>query len=85
MGTQITSYKAEPALDRIVHSLDMMTLIYQRRSGITHIVADPVPQILDVMGDMPCDVALISARISNPPEKATKSVMIKTPIANHFP
>ena len=64
MGTQITSYKAEPALDRIVHSLDMMTLIYQRRSGITHIVADPVPQILDVMGDMPCDVALISARMA---------------------
>jgi PqqD family protein of HPr-rel-A system len=42
-------YRAEKAQDIIVRPLDVMTLIYQRRSGITHIVADPVPQILEVM------------------------------------
>jgi PqqD family protein of HPr-rel-A system len=57
-------YLAEAADARIIWPLDQMTLIYQRRSGITHIVADPVPQILHAMGDGPCDAALIAARMS---------------------
>jgi PqqD family protein of HPr-rel-A system len=57
-------YVAEAADARIVMPLDQMTLIYQRRSGITHIVADPVPQILHAMGDGECDAALIAARLS---------------------
>lgn len=57
-------YIAEPADARIVVALDAMTLIYQRRSGITHIVADPVPQILEAMGAAPCDPSLIAARLS---------------------
>ncbi len=61
-------YRAEPADARIVVALDAMTLIYQRRSGITHIVADPVPQILEAMAtgtdSAPCDIALIAARLS---------------------
>ncbi len=57
-------YLAEPAGALIVRPLDAMTLIFQRRSGITHIVAEPVPQILAVMGDTPCDAALIVARLS---------------------
>ena len=44
--------------------LDAMSLIYQRSSGITHIVAEPVPEILGVMGDDACDVALIAARLA---------------------
>ena len=35
----------------MVEPLDAMTLIYQRRSGITHIVAEPVPEILAAMGE----------------------------------
>jgi PqqD family protein of HPr-rel-A system len=61
-------FRAEPATGRIILPLDQMTLIYQRRSGITHIVADPVPQILAAMAngtdDAPCDAALIVARLS---------------------
>ncbi len=34
-----------------IQPLDTMTAIYHRRSGITHIVGEPVPQILLVMGD----------------------------------
>ncbi|MEE9433343.1 MAG: HPr-rel-A system PqqD family peptide chaperone [Sphingorhabdus sp.] len=44
-------YRAEPEEARIIQPLDAMTLIYQRRSGITHIVAEPVPEILAAMGD----------------------------------
>jgi PqqD family protein of HPr-rel-A system len=57
-------YIAEDSSARIVLPLDQMTLIYQRRSGITHIVAEPVPQILQAMGGMACDAALIVARMS---------------------
>jgi PqqD family protein of HPr-rel-A system len=39
-------YSAEPADRLLVEPLDAMTLIYQRRSGITHMVAEPVPEIL---------------------------------------
>ena len=49
-GPQSPKYKAEPADQLLVEPLDAMTLIYQRRSGITHIVAEPVPEILAVMG-----------------------------------
>lgn len=45
----IRRYCAEKSDQLIIEPLDIMTLIYHRRSGITHIVADPVPQILEVM------------------------------------
>ena len=57
-------YRAEATAALIVQPLDAMTLIFQRRSGITHIVAEPVPQILAVMGDAPCNADLIVARLS---------------------
>lgn len=48
---QSPKYKAEPADQLLVEPLDAMTLIYQRRSGATHIVAEPVPEILRAMRD----------------------------------
>jgi PqqD family protein of HPr-rel-A system len=64
MGAQNPYYKAEPVSGRVVTPLDVMTLIYQRSSGMTHIVAEPVPEILDVMGDDACDAALVAARLA---------------------
>ncbi len=48
-ASPIQHYRAEKAGELIIQPLDIMTLIYHRRSGITHIVADPVPQILEIM------------------------------------
>lgn len=50
-------YKAEPATVLLIQPLDVMTVIYHRRSGITHIVSEPVPQILQRMGreTLTCD------------------------------
>ncbi len=45
------TYRAEGNGDIIVETLDMITLVYQRRSGITHMVAEPMPQILAAFGD----------------------------------
>ena len=56
-------YRAEPANERIIMPLDAMTLIYQRRSGITHIVAEPVPEILAAMGEDVVDAPLLAARL----------------------
>ena len=62
-GLPITYYHAEPADQRVIEPLDSMTLIYQRQSGITHIVAEPVPQILAAMGYDAVDVATLVARL----------------------
>jgi PqqD family protein of HPr-rel-A system len=50
-ASQTTKYKAEPADQILVTPLDSLTLVYQRRSGITHIVAEPAPEILEAMGE----------------------------------
>lgn len=60
----MTLYRAEPADARIVEPLDMMTLIYQRRSGITHMVGEPVPQMLEAMGGDALDAAMLAERLA---------------------
>jgi PqqD family protein of HPr-rel-A system len=63
-GPQSLKYRAEPAEQLLIEPLDAMTLIYQRRSGITHIVAEPVPEILAVMGGDALDAAGVAARLA---------------------
>ncbi len=46
-----TLYRAEHKDDIIVEALDMITLVYQKRSGITHLIAEPMPQILEILAD----------------------------------
>jgi PqqD family protein of HPr-rel-A system len=57
-------YRAEGADQRLVEPIDAITLIYQRRSGITHMVTEPVPEMLAAMGDAPVDAATLVARLS---------------------
>ncbi|HMS21934.1 HPr-rel-A system PqqD family peptide chaperone [uncultured Sphingorhabdus sp.] len=63
MADPETLYLAEPAEARIVDPLDMITLIYQRRSGITHMVGEPVPQMLEAMGSDAVDAATLASRL----------------------
>ena len=63
-GPQSPTYKAEPADQLLVEPLDAMTLIYQRRSGITHIVAEPVPEILAAMGNDIVSADEVAARLA---------------------
>lgn len=63
-GPQSPKYKAEPADQILVEPLDAMTLIYQRRSGITHIVAEPVPEILAAMGEDTLSAAEVASRLA---------------------
>lgn len=64
-GQQSITYKAEPADQRLVEPLDAMTLIYQRRSGITHIVAEPVPEILAAMGEDALTADAVAQRLAS--------------------
>ena len=43
-------YRADTTDAMLIEPLDELTLIYHRRSGITHMVVEPVPQILMAMG-----------------------------------
>jgi PqqD family protein of HPr-rel-A system len=57
-------YRSEPPAELIVHPLDDLTLIYHRRSGQTHIVVSPVPEILVALADGAGTPADILTRLS---------------------
>ena len=57
-------YHADPPAMRRTVPLDGMTLIYHRPSGMTHIVAEPVPEILEALGQGPADTATLLARLA---------------------
>jgi PqqD family protein of HPr-rel-A system len=51
-----------PAMLRIV-PLDSLTAIYHRASGQTHVVAEPVPELLAALGKGVCDVVALALRL----------------------
>lgn len=57
-------YRTDPPEARRVQRLDSLWAIYHRASGITHIVSDPVPQILDVLHEGAGDAAEVVRRLS---------------------
>ena len=56
-------YRAASKDELVWHALDSMTLLFQRPSGITHMLADPAPAILEVMGDSSFSAPEIAARL----------------------
>jgi PqqD family protein of HPr-rel-A system len=67
-ATQVTPhptlYEAEPADGLLIEPLDAMTLIYHRRSGVTHMVAEPVPEMLQVMAGDSIDAGEVLTRLA---------------------
>lgn len=59
----IPKYRAATKDDLIWHGLDSMTLLFHRSSGLTHMLADPVPAILEVMDDASLTAAEIASRL----------------------
>ena len=59
-----TRFRAMPAGTIRTVELDMLTLLYHRASGTTHVVGAPVPQILDALADEPLTLADIMARLT---------------------
>jgi PqqD family protein of HPr-rel-A system len=53
-------YTADPAEGFRAADFEGMTALFHRRSGVTHVVAEPVPEILAVLGGkrLTCDALL---------------------------
>jgi PqqD family protein of HPr-rel-A system len=58
-------YQAEPADQLLIEPLDAITLIYHRRSGTTHMVAEPVPEIVAAMAADVVDAPAVIARLAD--------------------
>jgi PqqD family protein of HPr-rel-A system len=57
-------FVADPAADRPQMLIDGFAILYHRPSGITHVVAPPVPEMLAAITDNPGDAADIVFRLS---------------------
>jgi PqqD family protein of HPr-rel-A system len=57
-------FHADPPSVMIASAIEGFTALYHRRSGQTHIVAEPVPQILNLLGKSPLDVSQIEAALA---------------------
>ncbi len=56
-------YRAEAADQIVSASLGAIDALYHRRSGATHLVAAPVPQILEALAEGPADLARLWERL----------------------
>ena len=59
-----TAWLAVPASTVLVERLDLLTVIFHRRSGITHLLAEPAPEILAALADQPLTTAALLDRLS---------------------
>ncbi len=57
-------YRAEPSDQLVSVALGAIDALYHRRSGATHLVAAPVPQILALLAETPADLASLWDRLS---------------------
>lgn len=58
-------YRVEPGVAWLAHELGPMTLLYHRRSGVTHMVSEPVPQILDALQAIgPADAGAVTRHLA---------------------
>ncbi len=49
-------FAGEPAEGLLQVRLDSLTAVYHRRSGQTHLLAEPLPELLDLLSDGPGNV-----------------------------
>jgi PqqD family protein of HPr-rel-A system len=68
-------YRAEPH-DGLVHvTLDSLTAVYHRRSGQTHIVAPPVPELLSVLDRGALDVPDLLAALGIDDDEEARALL----------
>ncbi len=68
-------YVAEPDEGLIRVPLDSLTALYHRRSGQTHIVAAPVPEILDALAGAALDLAAILAKLGIDDDAEARAIL----------
>ena len=69
------TYHADPPEGLRVVALDSLTAIYHRASGQTHIVAEPMPEILAVLTAGKCTIATLIQRLGLPEDAETRALL----------
>ncbi|MGN6819338.1 MAG: HPr-rel-A system PqqD family peptide chaperone [Sphingomonas sp.] len=57
------TYRAAPPDSLIVAPIDLLTAVYHRASGQTHLMASPAPEILEALGPGPLDIDALLAKL----------------------
>jgi PqqD family protein of HPr-rel-A system len=71
------TYRADPPEGLRIVPLDSLTAIYHRASGQTHVVAEPVPEILAAFGEGAADVSGLFARLGLPEIAETRALLLE--------
>jgi PqqD family protein of HPr-rel-A system len=66
MAEPVYRVEASSALRSAV--LDGLSLVYHRPSGQTHIMVEPMPDIMEALGERPMSLAELAAEFSVPAE-----------------
>lgn len=57
-------YRAAPPETLRIEALGELTAVFDRRSMQTHLVIQPMPEILAAMADDPCNAAMVAERLA---------------------
>jgi PqqD family protein of HPr-rel-A system len=60
----VRRFTTDPQQAFLISELDTLCAIYDRRSGVTHVVADPVPQILSALSGKTLDEDALLASLA---------------------
>jgi PqqD family protein of HPr-rel-A system len=69
------TYRADPPGGLRVVPLDSLTAVYHRASGQTHVVAEPMPEILAALGDAEADMPGLIVRLGLTDTPETRAVL----------
>ncbi|HMO75525.1 MAG TPA: HPr-rel-A system PqqD family peptide chaperone [Sphingopyxis sp.] len=58
-------YRAAPADALCVEPLGALSAIFDRRSMQTHLVVAPMPEILELLAEGPCDATALAGRLAD--------------------
>lgn len=69
------TYRADPPDGLRIVPLDSLTAVYHRASGQTHVVAEPMPEILAVLGTDSADLPMLILRLDLPDTAETHALL----------
>jgi PqqD family protein of HPr-rel-A system len=68
-------YAVDPSAGLRIVPLDSLTAVYHRASGQTHVVVEPVPEILAELGNGTADVPDLIARLALDDSSETRALL----------
>lgn len=69
------TYRADPPEGLRIVPLDTLTAIYHRASGQTHIVAEPMPEILAALSTGQCAIETLIQRLGLTENSETRALL----------